>query len=393
MENEVKKSASKVWLIPTIVAAVLLIGLVVFMVIMGKGTSALADGTVTLSEAVAPMQDGTAQLSEGVDAYTDGVDQVADGIEQLNDAAPSLVEGVNLLDQTLKAGLTEKQKADTIKAVEKSINDSFANPNNENGTAQLTAKADKGVRDMLNSGKGDVVKTLLANEDLVNVIKLGVAAQGRATIEQTVLTVANAGLAQMGQNPVDKATLLTIWNYPVQALAPTFPDATTKVGEFLISNINTAMAASIPVSLTYDQLVDALYAAKVDVDATTTAIITNVGNGVVDGIANQAAPAAGALIAEATRQGALSAGREVAITVANQTMANVREGIKPLVEGAPQLTDGIKQLFDGSQQLKENSQALRDGASQLKDAAPALIDGINQLKDGAKKVNGFTPIH
>ena len=90
MENEVKKSAGKVWLIPTIVAAVLLIGLVVFMVIMGKGTSALADGTVTLSEAVAPMQDGTAQLSEGVDAYTEGVDQVADGISFFVDGAANI---------------------------------------------------------------------------------------------------------------------------------------------------------------------------------------------------------------------------------------------------------------------------------------------------------------
>lgn len=102
MENEVKKSAGKVWLIPTIVAAVLLIGLVVFMVIMGKGTSALADGTVTLSEAVSPLQDGTAQLSDGVDQYTEGVDTMNEAMPTLQDGVTQYTEGVDQLNGYMK---------------------------------------------------------------------------------------------------------------------------------------------------------------------------------------------------------------------------------------------------------------------------------------------------
>ncbi|MDD6193349.1 MAG: hypothetical protein PUB19_00420 [Lachnospiraceae bacterium] len=459
MENEVKKSASKVWLIPTIIAVVLLIGLVVFMVIMGKGTSALSDGTVTLAEAVSPLEDGTAQLSDGVDQYTDGVDQVADGIEQLNDAAPTLADGVQQLadgavalnkgvnvgdkslaagmkslaagveslDQTLQAGLTAEQQAAMVATVSATIQASFADPTNPTGTAAIEAAATQQLSaqlgGMLEAGKETAATGLLDNAAFSGVVSAGVQSIAVETqVKPGILATINQGISATGMSFASLDEVDAAWNTAIPALGgATLGTAlsgspTTTFNQFIDANVENVLANNAEL--------------KAGIASNINAVATGAADGIIDGIIEQVNAAGVPLLAKtisgATLQGALGAGQSVAVTVANQTMGTVRqgmvdgglfegvkalnagvngkdglaEGVKKLQAGmdqlnenVPTLTDGIKQLFDGSQQLKENSQALRDGAAQLKDAAPALIDGIGQLVDGAKKVNGFTPIH
>lgn len=440
MENEVKKSASKVWLIPTIIAAVLLIGLVVFMVIMGKGTSALADGTVTLSEAVSPLQDGTAQLSDGVDQYTEGVDQVADGIEMLNENVPTLADGVQQLadgavalnkgvnvgdkslaagmkslasgvaglDATLSAGLTDQQAADMKAAVAAEVGGQ-AKANRDKLVAASTQAMQQGV----SANKSALVTGILADDSVAPVkavVKAGILSTIYPSVQQGIDAMNTAG-----QFPYTWAQLVAAQGSEENALKAVW----SNVGSTVITNVNTqysAFGADFATDLAYDPFIS----------GATDFVLELVVGGTIDTVNIAVVPVLAANAVDQAAAATLAACQEVAVTIANQTMATVRqgmvdgglfdgvkalnagvngkdglaEGVKKLQagtaqlnEGVPTLTDGIKQLFDGSQQLKENSQALRDGASQLKDAAPALIDGIGQLVDGAKKVNGFTPIH
>lgn len=246
MENEAKK-ASKVWLVPTIIAAVLLVALIAFMLILGKGTKAVSDGTQTLAESVAPLKDGTAQLSDGVDQYTEGVDTIhkamptlTDGIQQytegvdtlngymktLNSAAPALASGV----QQLSDGAAQLDSyyddmnsiADTVAATLNKVRTEV----NGNASYQLLLTGAQGVADQLDVSKGTFAKGVVGMDTIID--NVDNAAASLADLNKNAdllgqLFVGAAGAENMQQSTfADLAVAGGLSDAQVQALSPLY---------------------------------------------------------------------------------------------------------------------------------------------------------------------------
>lgn len=448
MENEVKKSAGKVWLIPTIVAAVLLIGLVVFMVIMGKGTSALADGTVTLSEAVSPLQDGTAQLSDGVDQYTGGVDtmneamptlqdgvtQYTEGVDQLNgymkklnDAAPALASGVKqLTDGSVKlkdgtATLTSSVKdlktqaygsADAIAAANK-IFAAYSKGANDQEKATLAAAA---IQELLApyaeaNQAGAVVVMIDTSLDMVNTNISGLKAAKAAVAAYAANTADNAKRAAaikalMAVNP-EAAALEPFANENYSILQIILGDTTQQVMIALSQGaLNQTTAATLqtaytdsghPAHSTATTTIDAMVAgveekivgAEATIDGSITAL-----NGMVTELNKQKATYAP--IAEQRQKDAVPVITKVVTVMCGY--AGTANNIDALLKGCNDLNAGAVQLSDGLVTLNSNvngkeglvasvKQLYKDGSNKLAENSEALRDGVKQLADGAKQLS------
>lgn len=88
------------------------------------GGGELSDGLDTLNDSMDGFSDGVHSLASGVNAYTDGVSKLSDGIRALQDGSGALESGVNTLnasaktiadgvqklDQTAQAQMTDKEK-------------------------------------------------------------------------------------------------------------------------------------------------------------------------------------------------------------------------------------------------------------------------------------------
>lgn len=441
MENEAKK-ASKVWLVPTIIAAVLLVALIAFMLILGKGTKAVSDGTQTLAESVAPLKDGTAQLSDGVDQYTEGVDTIhkamptlTDGVQQytegvdtlngymktLNAAAPTLAsgvqqlydgavqlnngingEGANLsngmqalangvaqLDTTLAAGLTEEQQADMKATVKKSIEDSFADKNNKTGTAAIKKTATEQLTQQLDAGKPAAKKELLGNKDFTGIVGAGVKAQVEATVRPQVeagvvatINADNSPLKDLGLTDIHSVEQNWENNYGGNIGGRT-------LGQAVAGNVNPQWA-----TYTYSEFMDAMVAATIDTNAEALnsgvdVFADTVASGVIDGVADMAVPMLADTIAAATLRGALGAGESVSITVANQTMGTIRQSMidKGLFEGVATLNAGVNgegtNLSNGMAALTAGLQTLNSSVN----GKNGLVSSVAKLyKDGSAKL-------
>ena len=443
MENEVKKSAGKVWLIPTIVAAVLLIGLVVFMVIMGKGTSALADGTVTLSEAVSPLQDGTAQLSDGVDQYTGGVDtmneamptlqdgvtQYTEGVDQLNgymkklnDAVPTLATGVaTLYDNGTKladglVGMLDTLDANTAKFAADATTaagvqyDLAKDADGKTGPACLAAQG-KVATAVTNSGVAAVTYTAaMDNAGLQGAQAFSADTTVQALVGAGQLTAEQLGLIQqmcsVGGKVIvmDAGTgLFTISKESIVAAATDgFYGMAAKSAGITVEQAKQVPAIKSAVETqiqTFDGagLFDKLLGyTKPYVDGVNASQYAKGYQAAVAAVT----PAVGNLASFYGSHGAAQALATVKSSMINggitkESMATLKKGLKDLndgVNGKAGLAASVKQLYkDGSNKLAENSDALRDGVKQLADGAKQLSENSQALRDGASQLKDAAP--
>lgn len=439
MENEVKKSAGKVWLIPTIVAAVLLIGLVVFMVIMGKGTSALADGTVTLSEAVSPLQDGTAQLSDGVDQYTGGVDtmneamptlqdgvkQYTEGVDQLNGymkklnaAAPELASGVKQLadgSAQLDAAYNDINSiADTVAATLNSVRPTVVNDANY----KLLNAGATGVAEQLDVNKaGSFAQAVVGMNTIIT--KVDTQAAGLAglngmestlgglfvtlkTGSVTPDTFVTAASSYVGgeAKAKDLQPVYAMWlasgtdlSSPTEAAA--YLAGLKTAGATVHSGLNTASAETAnkkPVEIA-QLAVGALVANASDPNKNVHTAAAQVAGGIptlIDTICTNLENGAAAQVDTTNPKSLKSSLKTYSDGV--RAVAKGTSDLNKAVNGKDGLVSSVAQLYkDGTAKLAENSQALRDGVKQLADGAKQLSDNSQALRDGASQLKDAAP--
>lgn len=410
MENEAKK-ASKVWLVPTIIAAVLLVALIAFMLILGKGTKAVSDGTQTLAESVAPLKDGTAQLSDGVDQYTGGVDTIhkamptlTDGVQQytegvdtlngymekLNAAAPTLASGVKQLadgSSTLKSGVDTytggvDQVADGIAQVQGGV------PTITGGVTQLTEgaktldgfyKAMNGVADQIATGLKGVRKSVTDNDSYkllltgangvaaqLDVNTAGSLAQAVVGMDQIIDSVDSsaAGLASLNGQEATLGTTFTRLNTG-GVTADTFVAATT-------GSLGADMAAQL-------QPVYAMWLASgTDLSNETEATAFLKGLKV-----------SGATVHSNLNTATAATGGMKPVDISNSAVAgltqNANDATKNIHTAAVKVAGGIPAVIDtvctGLEQTADSLTETKTGTS-LKSRLKAYTDGVRSLYKG-----------
>lgn len=450
MENEVKKSASKVWLIPTIVAAVLLIGLVVFMVIMGKGTSALADGTVTLSEAVSPLQDGTAQLSDGVDQYTGGVDTMNEAMPTLQDGVKQYTEGVDQLNGYMKKlNAATPTLANGVAALNKGVNGE--GDNLSNGMQTLTSGLDS-----LNSAVNGSQATSLSNG--AKSLAGGSAAVAENVAKMNALVAANAtnmattesgltGNAFANVAGDDEVNLFQTALAIVTRVNPTTDTAIQSAMAKLMNESTMSVGVAEVAGLDADQRAFIMAGAKMTLPADKYTLLDGAMRSYVASYATEA-PTWPVYITNATniatyvggyKQGLAGLGMLAALTsdtpddqlLPDQSNWTLYDAAKAVADGAsainsgvngvdptgknPGLGQAIKMLAEGAGKLNAGvngkdglaegvkalnagvngkdglvasvKQLYKDGSNKLAENSDALRDGVKQLADGAKQLS------
>lgn len=435
MENEVKKSAGKVWLIPTIVAAVLLIGLVVFMVIMGKGTSALADGTVTLSEAVSPLQDGTAQLSDGVDQYTGGVDTMNEAMPTLQDGVKQYTEGVDELNKNmkalvsasktlsdgakqLKAGAAGGVKAvqtlnSTMKGALAGIKDSdkFASANSPEAAFGVALQMVTGLSDAEVAGLEAKVGSYKAKA--MDTMSKNTAFEGANTAFQGLLkkeaednpATLGAGVAAANGDSTQIAT--AVLTYGSTELKAAFQDYADK-GEALkkaAADLNEANAGISKQEIAYAYVGATMTNNTQMVELIKNAQLKNFDPAYIASVHSNATVVTTYVMAT---KGAINTTDESTLQYVdpnNEKTYTVLYVAKAVAKGASDLEAGVNNpnpkkgavaainalYSQGTSKLSENSDALRDGVKQLADGAKQLSDNSKALRDGAAQLKEAAP--
>ncbi len=444
MENEAKK-ASKVWLVPTIIAAVLLVALIAFMLILGKGTKAVSDGTQTLAESVAPLKDGTAQLSDGVDQYTEGVDTIhkamptlTDGIQQytegvdtlngymekLNAAAPELASGVQKLNDgsallkansgTLLAGVdTVSGGLDDLKAGVKKIEsgayadesalnvaNEFLAAYNQDGTAAqkknfVAAKAKEFFAPVISYYASAQVYAMLEPTYNSTQKTLGDVQNGIKAMTAYCTAVGNIGKAmQAGQMPATSITDdMVVQAITSQGANGQIVVATTKS---LVSTYNAekAKAWDAANSANNIQMVTETIYLMNGVQATTSQTLSTLGT-----FKDQAAKGA-TKEAEADAIGRIGSVSTALVGYAGvkANLSKVYDGIDLLKAGVngtfksglAKYTDGVAQVADGVATLNSSvngKNGLVSSVSQLyKDGSKKLAENSDALRDGVKQL-------
>lgn len=446
MENEAQKSAGKVWLIPTIVAAVLLIGLIVFMVIMGKGTSAVADGTVTLAESVAPLKDGTAQLSDGVDQYTEGVDQVADGIELLNDNVPTLADGVQqLADGAVALNKGVNVGSGSLAAGVKTLHDSGIQladgligmldtlaANTDKYVADATTAA--GVQyDLTNDAdgiNGPACKAAQGNVAAAVANTGGSLATYTAVMDNTGLTAARKFVEENPQYQALLPEAIALCSVASGAIAMNDTNTAYVVnGNVITTTISSQKNAIIylmaqsqgisPEAAMQNPGFDAMVEQTISdistkLTKTLTAYVNNVNaNGITNPTTGKkmmvmqdyqtasgsVTPAVTALCNFYGSHGAAQALATVRNSMISggityDSMNFMKKGLKDLqngVNGKDGLAEGVKKLQAGTAQLNAGVPTLSDGIKQLFDGTQKLKDNSGALRDGASQLKDAAP--
>ena len=106
---------------------------------LAEGSKELSEGLGTLKNSMKEFAAGVDTLNSGINSYTDGASRLNDGIRTLSGSSGTLVNGVTALnssaatlnngvaqlDQTLKAGMTDQEKAGLLKQTDAAIDSSF----------------------------------------------------------------------------------------------------------------------------------------------------------------------------------------------------------------------------------------------------------------------------
>ena len=339
------------------------------------GGGELSDGLDTLNDSMGGFSDGVNSLASGVNAYTDGVSRLSDGIRSLQDGSGALESGVNTLnasaktiadgvqklDQTLQAQMTEKEKAAIQKEVDQTVGAQF-----QKGTDSYN---------LIYQGAVQNFTQTMTNASTVQTVQSGIQAglQAQGLTSEGVVAALAQYYAANGFTDAEGQT------YPPETCQANVPGTETTYAAFFANAVLNG------------------------------GLSTALANGVTSGIASQGAAAVGESVVGACETAAKQAGQMAAVSGAESAKKQIAaaieskdaqsghslvsgsralsEGTQQLAERVPALKDGIGQLVSGAEQLTGNDAALKNGVAKLSDGAGQIRDGVGKLDRGAHELS------
>lgn len=330
---------------------------------LANGADALESGLGKMQSSLEPFIKGMGSLKTGVEAYIDGATKINDGIKSLYDGTESLTDGVNTinasahsisagiaaLDTTLTTPMSDEEKQSTGSTAAAAA---VAQVQGKISTSDIKAQAEAAYKNTMTSAESvnALASSLMANPQLTASIA--------AAVQETVA-------AQIGESNI-----------------------------LAFQNANDGIGRAAAVKAIYN-------ANGGDFDALVNGTISNQVSGmaaaILSGLADSSAPAVGSSVAGAVSDASVTVAKEVAYTVAiqtvEQTKATVAAGIEAEQDNGYSLVTGSRALSDGTQALTENVPTLTAGVAQLLAGSnqlvannDALLEGMNNLSEGSGKI-------
>ncbi len=431
------------------------------------GTTELSKGLATLAGSMKEFAAGIDTLKNGIENYTNGASQLnngistlsassgtlIDGVTTLNGSAATLNKGVAQLDETLKAKMTQEEKASLIKqadaaidstfndknqgteAIKKQASQTFYNSLADNKTAknQVSSGLKTYTQGVLNSAlapaytqvavqtakeqkmaefKPQVVQAV--TQEVVKQVTRQITSGVTATAIAQQTAAAEQAAAQAG-GTLSAEAVAQICTAVNEAVNTEGSEVQTQINTLVDQNqdaINSQVAANVDAQMaqvesqvnaginsaegqaqikaTVDGLVNQTVSAVMS-DKTLQATMNQVAAQIVTGIADGAKDTVGAAVADTAKTAAKTAAESATITAVDATKAQISGAINAVDAGSGySLVSGMQALSQGTQTMNDSMPALTNGINQLKTGAATLVSNNGALVDGASKLSSAT---
>lgn len=426
------------------------------------GSKELAKGLGTLKDSMKEFAAGVNTLRDGVKNYTDGASQLnagistlagssgtlTNGVTTLNDSAATLNNGVAELDKTLKADMTEEEKAALIQQADSAIDSTFNDKktgteaikkqaasvfyeglaNNEGAKSQVAAGigtyTETVLNSVLNSAYSQVAAQTAKSEQMANYKPQVVQAVTQQVVQKVTQTVTAgvtsqaigtqvAAVAQQTGGTLDAGTVAQICTAVNEAVNTEGSEAQQQINALIAqqdinglvaSNVNAQMATiegQIDAALASEEgqaqikaTVDTLVSQTVETamaDETLKAGMNTAAAQIVAGIADGAKDSVGTAVADTAKTAAKTAAESATVTAVTGTKAQISAAINAEDENSGySLVTGMQALSNGTQAMNDSMPALTAGISQLTNGAATLVSNNGALVEGAGKLSSAT---
>lgn len=309
-----------------------------------EGSAKLADGVDTLQEKLGEFESGMNVLADGVSSLQSGAGTLADGAATLNTSAQAISSGIATLDGTLRAPLSDQEKATYSAQAVASVDANFTPGTDTYNMIYNMAK--QNFADAMNQNAGAIAQSLATD------------ASGNQTALYQALFAVVSEQAFVQNAPTMGLDLTTL----------TVPEYQNYLNQFRASN-QAAIHEQVMASL------------------------GSIANGVTGGIAAQGADATAASVVDACKSAAEQAATTALVTGIETTKSSIADSIEAtqangysLVTGAAALSAGTQSLAEKVPTLVNGVNALNEGAGKLKNGTGAIVDGVGSLGDGAHEL-------
>lgn len=424
---------------------------------LAEGSKELSEGLGTLKNSMKEFAAGVNTLNSGIHSYTDGASRLNDGIRTLSGSSGTLVNGVTALnssaatlnngvaqlDQTLKAGMTDQEKAGLLKQTDAAIDSSFKSQGKAiqqqassafyNSLAGNQAAKDQvsaglgvytqGVLDsVLETAYSGVAKDIAKKDKMAESKPQVVQAVTQAVVQQVTRQVTSgvtaaavqqqsAALAEQTGGVLNAEAVASVCTAVNQAVNTEGSEAQQQINALVAQqDINGMVAANVNSQMAQiEQQIDAALAsgegqaqlkATVDVlvNQTVSAAMANetlkagmnsTADQIVSKIADGAKDSVGAAVADTAKTAAKTAAESAALTAVDGTKAQISAAINAQdAESGYSLVSGMQALSQGTQAMNDSMPALTNGIDQLTNGAAELVSNNGALTEGASKLSG-----
>lgn len=425
-----------------------------------SGSKELSKGLKTLKNSMKEFTTGADTLKSGISSYTSGASQLNDGIQTLSGSSGALISGVSTLngsaatlnsgvaqlDQTLKAEISDEEKASLVQQADEAIDSTFQDQNSGTEAIKNQAAAtfydslanNQTAKEQVSAGLGTYTETILdsvletaytqvagdsAKKDQMAQYKPQVVqAVTQAVVQQVTQSVTSgvmsaviqqqaAAMAEQAGGALNAEAVAAICNAVNEAVNTEGSEAQSQINALVAQqDINGLVAANVEAQMaqveqqidaalnseegqaqikaTVDDLVNQTVATAMASD-TLLAGMDSTAAQIVAGIADGAKDTVGAAVADTAKTAAKTAAEAATLTAVDGTKAQISEAINATDSASGySLVTGMQALSQGTQTMSDNMPALTDGIHQLTDGAALLVSNNGALTDGASKLSG-----
>ncbi len=425
-----------------------------------SGSKELSKGLKTLKNSMKEFTTGADTLKSGISSYTSGASQLNDGIQTLSGSSGALISGVSTLngsaatlnsgvaqlDQTLKAEISDEEKASLVQQADEAIDSTFQDQNSGTEAIKNQAAAtfydslanNQTAKEQVSAGLGTYTETILdsvletaytqvagdsAKKDQMAQYKPQVVqAVTQAVVQQVTQSVTSgvmsaviqqqaAAMAEQAGGALNAEAVAAICNAVNEAVNTEGSEAQSQINALVAQqDINGLVAANVEAQMaqveqqidaalnseegqaqikaTVDELVNQTVATAMAND-TLKAGMDSTAAQIVAGIADGAKDTVGAAVADTAKTAAKTAAEAATLTAVDGTKAQISAAINATDSTSGySLVTGMQALSQGTQTMSDNMPALTDGIHQLTDGAALLVSNNGALTDGASKLSG-----
>ena len=425
-----------------------------------SGSKELSKGLKTLKNSMKEFTTGADTLKSGISSYTSSASQLNDGIQTLSGSSGALISGVSTLngsaatlnsgvaqlDQTLKAEISDEEKASLVQQADEAIDSTFQDQNSGTEAIKNQAAAtfydslanNQTAKEQVSAGLGTYTETILdsvletaytqvagdsAKKDQMAQYKPQVVqAVTQAVVQQVTQSVTSgvmsaviqqqaAAMAEQAGGALNAEAVAAICNAVNEAVNTEGSEAQSQINALVAQqDINGLVAANVEAQMaqveqqidsalnseegqaqikaTVDELVNQTVATAMAND-TLTAGMDSTAAQIVAGIADGAKDTVGAAVADTAKTAAKTAAEAATLTAVDGTKAQISAAINATDSTSGySLVTGMQALSQGTQTMSDNMPALTDGIHQLTDGAALLVSNNGALTDGASKLSG-----